>query len=165
MRFTLVAAIVQVFAVAALAAPTAMQFRRQELANSSEPSVSSGSSAISNPTINNGQQIDSSLIIGGNPLGEDGGAASPGSQGAGDVFANVVGGSFTDINSNSANKDNIVANSHTTTFNGDSGETVNGDLNNIGDSQQVAAFRRRFVDRRDIGANPGMNSGGAAFSF
>ncbi|KAJ2380714.1 hypothetical protein GGI05_006218, partial [Coemansia sp. RSA 2603] len=135
MRFTLIAVIVQVFAVATLAAPTVKQFRRQEVANSSGPSVASGSSAISNPTINNGQQIDSSLII-GNPLGEDGGVASPESQGGGDIFANVVGGSFTDINSNSANKDNIVANSHTTTFNGASGETVNGDLNNIGDSQQ-----------------------------
>ncbi|KAJ1722786.1 hypothetical protein LPJ53_002842 [Coemansia erecta] len=139
-------------------------FRRQEIANSSGPSVASGSSAISNPTINNGQQIDSSLII-GNPLGEDGGVASPESQGGGDVFANVVGGSFTEVNSNSANKDNIVANSHTTTFNGDSGETVNGDLNNIGDSQQVVTFRRRLMDRRDNVPNSGMNSGGAAFSF
>ncbi|KAJ2720517.1 hypothetical protein GGI07_004562 [Coemansia sp. Benny D115] len=132
MRFSLIVA--QVFAATALAAPALI--KRQEFEVESGDSVSGGPAAVSNPNVNNGQQIDSSLI-------------TSGSDGANN-FANVFGSSFTKVNSNSANKDNIVINPSTTTINGNSGATANGAHNNIGDSQNVipgvfGLFRKRDV--------------------
>ncbi|KAJ2596421.1 hypothetical protein GGF39_003453 [Coemansia sp. RSA 1721] len=122
------------------------------MSNASGASVSSGSAAVSSPNVNNAEQIDSSLIVGGG--GQPGGAGAeleaPQDAG-GNVFADVMGSSFTQINSNSANKDNIVTNAHLTTINGDQGETTNGEANNIGDSQHVAGF----VRRRDVVVNNG----------
>ncbi|KAJ2726274.1 hypothetical protein GGI07_000751 [Coemansia sp. Benny D115] len=102
-----------------------------------------------NPNINNGFQIDSSVIVGGG--GIDGSEApEPAAQG-GSNFANVVGASFTEVNSNSANKDNIVINASTTTVNGDSGDTTNGVGNNIGDTQHTSGG----LARRDVVFNNG----------
>ncbi|KAJ1643573.1 hypothetical protein J3B02_004498 [Coemansia erecta] len=131
MRFLLLA--VQTFVISALAAPTV--FKRQEIANEGGDSVSGGPAAVSNPNVNNGQQIDSSLITSGSD-GEN-------------TFANVFGSSFTKVNSNSANKDNIVINPSITTVNGNSGETANGVGNNIGDSQQVVPGFFGMFGKRD----------------
>ncbi|KAJ2868742.1 hypothetical protein FB639_004826, partial [Coemansia asiatica] len=141
----------------ALAAPMSTMMRRQEMFNSSGASVSGGSSAVSNPNINNGEQIDSSLIVGGQAAGAGLEAQAPEDAAAGgNVFANVMGTSFTEVNSNSANKDNIVVNAHLTTINGDEGETINGQANNIGDSQRVAALvRRDILRKRDVVFNNG----------
>ncbi|KAJ2237662.1 hypothetical protein H4R99_000931 [Coemansia sp. RSA 1722] len=130
MRFLLLA--VQAFAISALAAPTV--FKRQEISNDGGDSVSGGPAAVSNPNVNNGHQVDSSLI-------------ASDSDGA-NTFANVFGSSFTKVNSNSANKDNIVINPSITTVNGNSGQTANGVGNNIGDSQDIVPgffgmFRKR----------------------
>ncbi|KAJ1862191.1 hypothetical protein LPJ73_000826 [Coemansia sp. RSA 2703] len=131
MRFVLL--IAQAFALSALAAPTS--FKRQQISNEEGSSVSGGPSAVSNPVVNNGEMVDSSLITSG-----DDGANN---------FANVFGSSFTKINSNSANKDNIVINPSTTTFNGNSGQTANGNGNNIGDTQNVVPGLVGLFGKRD----------------
>ncbi|KAJ1798730.1 hypothetical protein LPJ75_006795, partial [Coemansia sp. RSA 2598] len=149
MRFSVI--FLQALVAGALAAPMGSMMKRQEVSSSNGAAVSSGSSAVSNPNINNGNQIDSSLIVGGPAAGAgEVEAQDPGS--AGDkVFADVMGASFTEINTNSANKDNIVANAHITTINGNEGETINGEASNIGDSQRIAGLVRRAAERkRDV---------------
>ncbi|KAJ1998841.1 hypothetical protein H4R26_005304, partial [Coemansia thaxteri] len=125
--------VAQVLAVSALAAPVV--FKRQQISSDGGDSVSAGSTAVSNPIVNNGEMVDSSIINNGS----DGG----------DTFANVIGSSFTKVTSNNSNKDNIVINPSTTTVNGNSGQTANGMDNHVGDTQHVAGvpalWRRNAV--------------------
>ncbi|KAJ2803906.1 hypothetical protein H4R20_002709 [Coemansia guatemalensis] len=105
----------------------------QEVGFSDGPSVASGSNAISNPNVNNGWQSDSSLFAGA------------GQGGASDVFNNVVGSSFTNVNSNSAIKDNLVNNPSAAFVKGNDGWTANGDANALGPVQSsfgAGVFRR-----------------------
>ncbi|KAJ2402857.1 hypothetical protein GGI23_000417 [Coemansia sp. RSA 2559] len=111
-------------ASAVLAAPGILVRSNEEIEAEGGDSLSNGPAAISNPNINNGLQVDSSFV--------DDGSAS-----GGDVFANNFGTSFTNIKSNSANKDNIVINPTTINSSGNAGKTANGEGNNIGDSETV----------------------------
>ncbi|KAJ1844252.1 hypothetical protein LPJ73_005228 [Coemansia sp. RSA 2703] len=110
----------------------------QEIGFTDGPSFVNGPSAISNPNINNGWQADSSLFSSGN-----GGAAV-------NTFNDVVGTTFTNINTNTAFKDNIVNNPSKTVVSGDKGWTANGDSNNLGpvenDFGSTAGFARRSGD-------------------
>ncbi|KAJ2777636.1 hypothetical protein H4R18_005047 [Coemansia javaensis] len=129
MRLSLIVA--QALAATALAAPALV--RRQAIEAEAGDSVSGGPSAISNPTINNGDMIDSSLITNG-------------SEGEGDLVNNAFGNSITHINSNQANKDNLVINPTFVSSGGNSGSTANGNQNHLGDSQDVYPG---FIRRRD----------------
>ncbi|KAJ1880849.1 hypothetical protein H4R99_007059 [Coemansia sp. RSA 1722] len=105
----------------------------QEIGFASGPSVSSGSNAVSNPNVNNGWQSDSSLFSSG--------------EGAGvNTFNNVAGSSFTNVNANSAIKDNIINNPSFAAVKGNDGWTANGDSNNLGPVQNMfggaGVFRR-----------------------
>ncbi|KAJ2615183.1 hypothetical protein H4S08_001366 [Coemansia sp. RSA 1365] len=105
----------------------------QEVGFSDGPSIVSGSNAVSNPNVNNGWQSDSSLF------------ASGGQGGSSDVFNNVFGSSFTNVNSNSAIKDNIVNNPSAAFVKGNDGWTANGDANALGPVQNSfgpGVFRR-----------------------
>ncbi|KAJ2084386.1 hypothetical protein H4R24_000016 [Coemansia sp. RSA 988] len=105
----------------------------QEVGFSDGPSVVSGSNAVSNPNVNNGWQSDSSLFAGG------------GQGGASDVFNNVVGSAFTNVNSNTAIKDNLVNNPSSALVKGNDGWTANGDANALGPVQNSfggGVFRR-----------------------
>ncbi|KAJ2163202.1 hypothetical protein GGF46_000132 [Coemansia sp. RSA 552] len=105
----------------------------QEIGFSGGADVVDGPNAISNPNINNGWQADSSLFAGGN------GAAAAGP----DVFNNVFGSSFTNVNSNAAAKDNIVNNPSFTHVKGNDGWSANGDANALGPVQNE--FKRDVV--------------------
>ncbi|KAJ2608222.1 hypothetical protein H4S08_004527 [Coemansia sp. RSA 1365] len=122
MRFSLI--IAQALIATAMAAPTVFRRDAQEIEAEGGDSNSGGPAAISNPLINNGQQIDSSLVTGGSS--------------AGDLINNAFGNAVTHINSNSANKDNIVINPSVVTSNGNNGLTANGDENALGAAQNVA---------------------------
>ncbi|KAJ1857860.1 hypothetical protein GGF49_001689 [Coemansia sp. RSA 1853] len=129
MRLSIVLA--QVLAATAMAHPAILKRDGQEIEAEVGDSVSGGPAAVSNPNVNNGNQVDSSLVTTG---GSD----------AGDFINNAFGNSITHINSNSANKDNIVINPTTVTSNGNGGPTANGDANNLGDTQNVfPGFRKR----------------------
>ncbi|KAJ2787987.1 hypothetical protein GGI15_000247 [Coemansia interrupta] len=104
----------------------------QEIGFTDGPSFANGPSAISNPNINNGWQADSSLF-----------ASGDGSAGV-NTFNDVVGTTFTNINSNAAFKDNIVNNPSKTVVSGDEGWTANGDANKLGPVENV--FGRRSGD-------------------
>ncbi|KAI9481924.1 hypothetical protein LPJ78_003042 [Coemansia sp. RSA 989] len=106
----------------------------QEVGFSGGASVASGSSAISNPNVNNGWQSDSSLFA------SDGAGAS--------TFNNVVGSSFSSLNANTAIKDNLANNPSFTGVKGNSGWTANGDSNALGpvQNQLGAGFFRRSGD-------------------
>ncbi|KAJ2342921.1 hypothetical protein GGF43_005817, partial [Coemansia sp. RSA 2618] len=96
-----------------MAAPLRLARRDgQEIEAEAGDSISGGSAAINNPNVNNGFQVDSSLIT-------NNGA------GQGDFINNAFGNSITHINTNSANKDNIVINPTTVTSNGNNGLTAN----------------------------------------
>ncbi|KAI9503540.1 hypothetical protein GGI25_003663 [Coemansia spiralis] len=110
----------------------------QEIEAETGDSVSNGPAAVSNPNINNGLQIDSSLI----GKGEEGQ----------NIISNVFGASFTNVKSNTANKDNIVINPTTVNTSGNEGSTANGKGNNIGDSNTVVPGLRR----RDVRAAGGV---------
>ncbi|KAJ1725491.1 hypothetical protein LPJ53_000306 [Coemansia erecta] len=105
----------------------------QEIGFSGGASVSSGSSAVSNPNVNNGWQSDSSLF-------------SSGESGGVNTFNNVAGSSFTNVNANAAFKDNILNNPSITGVKGNDGWTANGDANNLGPVQNLfggaGVFRR-----------------------
>ncbi|KAJ2379644.1 hypothetical protein GGI05_006569, partial [Coemansia sp. RSA 2603] len=105
----------------------------QEIGFSGGSSISSGSSAVSNPNVNNGWQSDSSLFN----SGESGGV---------NTFNNVAGSSFTNVNANAAFKDNILNNPSITGVKGNDGWTANGDANNLGPVQNLfggaGVFRR-----------------------
>ncbi|KAJ2540304.1 hypothetical protein EV175_006249 [Coemansia sp. RSA 1933] len=134
MRFSLLATQC-IAATAVLAAPSFVARSNEEIEAEGGDSFSNGPAAVSNPNINNGFQVDSSLI-------------DDGSTSGGDVFANNFGMSVTNIKSNSANKDNIVINPTTVNSNGNSGKTANGQGNNIGDSETVVPgvlFRRDAI--------------------
>ncbi|KAJ2157897.1 hypothetical protein GGF46_004183 [Coemansia sp. RSA 552] len=103
--------------------------KRQEIEAETGDSVSGGPAAISSPNVNNGNQVDSSLVTGG---GE-----------AGDFINNAFGNSITHVNSNTANKGNIVINPSTVTSGGNEGLTANGDQNSLGDSQNIFPFVKR----------------------
>ncbi|KAJ1663736.1 hypothetical protein IW140_004662 [Coemansia sp. RSA 1813] len=125
-------------ATTVLAAPSLLVRSNEEIEAEGGDSLSNGPAAVSNPNINNGFQVDSSLV-------------DDGSKDGGDIFANNFGTSFTNVKSNSANKDNIVINPTTVNSNGNAGKTANGQGNNIGDSETVVPgvlFRR---DARVIG--------------
>ncbi|KAJ2784587.1 hypothetical protein H4R18_001052 [Coemansia javaensis] len=92
----------------------------QEIGFSGGPNIVSGSNAISNPTINNGWLSDSSLIVGRRSVD------------TGNVFNDVVGSTFTNINANAAIKDNLINNPGATSVSGNSGWTANGDANAMG---------------------------------
>ncbi|KAJ2704090.1 hypothetical protein FB645_003565 [Coemansia sp. IMI 203386] len=114
----------------------------QEIGFTDGPSIADGPSAVSNPNVNNGWQADSSLFSGGSTGGS---SAQPGAN----VFNDVVGSTFTSINSNSAFKDNIVNNPSKVSVSGDKGWTANGDGNQLGPVENVfsgAHFVRRGGD-------------------
>ncbi|KAJ1725488.1 hypothetical protein LPJ53_000303 [Coemansia erecta] len=110
----------------------------QEIGFADGPSFANGPNAISNPNINNGWQADSSLF-----------ASGDGSAGV-NTFNDVVGTTFTNINTNTAFKDNIVNNPSKTVVSGDEGWTANGDSNKLGPVENVfgssAGFARRSGD-------------------
>ncbi|KAJ1809455.1 hypothetical protein LPJ75_004386 [Coemansia sp. RSA 2598] len=113
----------------------------QEIGFTDGPSFANGPSAISNPNVNNGWQSDSSLFSGG--------SASGSAQPQANVFNDVVGSTFTSINSNSAFKDNIVNNPSKVSVSGNEGWTANGDGNHLGAVENVfdgARFVRRGGD-------------------
>ncbi|KAJ2713510.1 hypothetical protein H4R19_002213 [Coemansia spiralis] len=130
MRLSLI--VIQALAMSALAAPALL--RRQDIAAASGDSVSGGPAAVSNPNVNNGEQTDSSLIV-------SGGASD------GDFINNAFGNSITHVNSNQANKGNLVINPSFTTSDGNSGATANGNQNHLGDSQDMypGLWRRDVV--------------------
>ncbi|KAJ2084383.1 hypothetical protein H4R24_000013 [Coemansia sp. RSA 988] len=110
----------------------------QEIGVSGGANVVDGPNAISNPNVNNGWQADSSLFTG----------SGSNSDGGPNVFNGVSGSSFTNINSNTAIKDNIVNNPSTDFVSGNSGWTANGDRNQLGPVQNefgAGAHRRRDV--------------------
>ncbi|KAJ1728076.1 hypothetical protein LPJ72_005636 [Coemansia sp. Benny D160-2] len=129
-----------VTASAVLAAPALRARSNEEIEAEAGDSLSSGPAAISNPNINNGEQIDSSFI-------------DDGSTSGGDVFANNFGMTITNVKSNSANKDNIVINPTTVNSNGNAGKTANGQGNNIGDSETVVPG---VLFKRDAIVNGGV---------
>ncbi|KAI8326464.1 hypothetical protein GQ54DRAFT_267736, partial [Martensiomyces pterosporus] len=96
----------------------------QEIGFSGGSNAVTGSNAISNPNVNNGWQSDSSLFASGS--GE-----------SGSLFNNVVGSSFSTVNSNSAVKDNIINNPTQSHVQGNEGWTANGDSNNLGPVQNL----------------------------
>ncbi|KAJ2595907.1 hypothetical protein EV177_008039 [Coemansia sp. RSA 1804] len=106
----------------------------QEIGFSGGASFSDGTNAISNPNVNNGWQSDSSLISSG------GTSASAGPT----TFNDVVGSSFTNINANTAIKDNLVNNPSVSQVKGNDGWTANGDSNALGPVQNLfGGFARR----------------------
>ncbi|KAJ1831271.1 hypothetical protein IWW55_000486 [Coemansia sp. RSA 2706] len=135
MRLSIIAT--QMLAASALAMPAALKRRQgQEIEAEGGDQVSGGPSALSNPVINNGQMVDSSLVTG------SGGGAD--GAGAGDFINNAFGNSIVHVNSNSANKDNLVINPTTISSNGNGGPTANGNHDNLGDTQNVfPGFRKR----------------------
>ncbi|KAJ2448959.1 hypothetical protein EV183_005161 [Coemansia sp. RSA 2336] len=137
--------LVQALAATVLAYPVVIKRDAQEIEAEAGDSFSGGPAAISNPTINNGKQTDSSLIVAG---GTD----------TGDLVNNAIGNSFININSNSANKDNLVINPTTITSNGNSGATANGNQNSLGNSQDIFPS----VFKRDIVINSGAFAPGFA---
>ncbi|KAJ2803013.1 hypothetical protein H4R20_003060 [Coemansia guatemalensis] len=127
MRISLIVA--QALAATALAAPTVFRRTPQEIEAEGGDAFSNGSAAISSPNINNGEQVDSSLITG--------------KSGAGDIINNPVGNSVTNVNTNSANKGNIVINPSVVTSNGNNGLNANGDENALGASQDIGPVQLR----------------------
>ncbi|KAJ2342920.1 hypothetical protein GGF43_005816, partial [Coemansia sp. RSA 2618] len=120
-----------VLAASVMAAPARINRREaQEIEAEAGDSVSGGPAAISSPNVNNGNSVDSSLITNG---GAD----------QGDFINNAFGNSITHVNSNSANKDNIVINPTTVTTDGNSGLTANGNANALGNTQNG------FIRKRD----------------
>ncbi|KAJ2667909.1 hypothetical protein IWW42_005607 [Coemansia sp. RSA 1085] len=121
----------QALVATVLAYPVTFKRDAQEIEAEAGDSISGGPAALSNPNINNGKQIDSSLIASGGPD-------------AGDLVNNAFGNSFININTNSANKDNLVINPTTITSNGNSGMTANGNQNGLGNTQDIfpSVFKR-----------------------
>ncbi|KAI9501851.1 hypothetical protein GGI25_000265 [Coemansia spiralis] len=107
----------------------------QEIGFSGGDNLSTGTNAISNPNVNNGWQADSSLFAG-----------APVSGSGVTTFNDVVGSSFTNVNSNTAIKDNLVNNPSATLVKGNDGWTANGDHNSLGPVQNL--FGRSPVFRR-----------------
>ncbi|KAJ2478643.1 hypothetical protein IWW56_003590 [Coemansia sp. RSA 2131] len=106
----------------------------QEVGFTDGDSIVAGPNAISNPNVNNGWQADSSLFAG------SGGSSNSAPQ----VFNDVVGSSFTKINSNTAFKDNLVNNPSVTFGSGNDGWTANGDRNELGPVQnEFGAVHKR----------------------
>ncbi|ORX70434.1 hypothetical protein DL89DRAFT_292124 [Linderina pennispora] len=91
----------------------------QEIGATDGPSIVSGSNAISAPNVNNGWQAEGSFFS-----GADGGHGS--------LFNNIVGSSFSTVNSNSLSKGNIINNPSFTSVSGNDGWTANGDSNQLG---------------------------------
>ncbi|KAJ2077577.1 hypothetical protein H4R24_005049 [Coemansia sp. RSA 988] len=106
----------QIFATLLVAASAVLA---QQIGSDQGPNVASGPSAVSNPNVNNGQQLQNSLV-------------SSGSKG-GNVFEDLVGNTFIDTTSNVGISDNNFVNPSTTTVSGNSGATTNGEGNHIGD--------------------------------
>ncbi|KAJ1765963.1 hypothetical protein LPJ54_005285, partial [Coemansia sp. RSA 1824] len=100
----------------------------QEVGFTDGDSIVAGPNAISNPNVNNGWQADSSLFAGS---GSSSGSSNSGPQ----LFNDIVGSSFTKINSNTAFKDNLVNNPSVTFGSGNDGWTANGDRNELGPVQ------------------------------
>ncbi|KAJ1668424.1 hypothetical protein EV178_000455 [Coemansia sp. RSA 1646] len=110
----------------------------QEIGFTGGASLSDGTNAITNPNINNGVQWDSSLASGG--------ATSPSAGPT--TFNDIVGSSFTNVNANTAIKDNLVNNPSVSHVKGNDGWTANGDSNGMGPVQNLfgadaTGFRRR----------------------
>ncbi|KAJ1961216.1 hypothetical protein GGI12_003369, partial [Dipsacomyces acuminosporus] len=95
----------------------------QEVGLTGGANVASGVSGISTPNVNSGWQSKSSLFV-------DGSSAAP----AG-LLNNVVGSTFSHVNSNSAVEGNIINNPSKTDVSGNDGWTANGDANNLGPVQ------------------------------
>ncbi|KAJ2612940.1 hypothetical protein H4S08_002475 [Coemansia sp. RSA 1365] len=91
----------------------------QQVGSDQGPTVASGPSAVSNPNVNNGQQLQNSLV-------------SSGSKG-GNLFQDLVGNTFVDSASNVGISDNNFVNPSSTSVSGNTGATTNGQGNNIGD--------------------------------
>ncbi|KAJ2526307.1 hypothetical protein IWW43_006422 [Coemansia sp. RSA 1935] len=109
----------------------------QEVGFTDGDSIVAGPNAISNPNVNNGWQADSSLFAGS---GSSGGSSNSGPQ----LFNDIVGSSFTKINSNTAFKDNLVNNPSVTFGSGNDGWTANGDRNELGPVQnEFGAVHKR----------------------
>ncbi|KAJ2724707.1 hypothetical protein GGI07_001760 [Coemansia sp. Benny D115] len=116
---------VAILAIASLAAA-------QEIGFTQGTNVANGPNAISNPNVNNGWQADSSLFsgdFGGSPNGASGHQEN--------VFNDIIGSSFTRINSNTAFKDNIVNNPSAISVSGNDGWSANGDGNKLGPVENV----------------------------
>ncbi|KAJ2555306.1 hypothetical protein EV175_002302 [Coemansia sp. RSA 1933] len=107
----------------------------QEVGFTGGASLSDGTNAISNPNVNNGMQWDSSLVSGG----DSGSSAGP------TTFNDIVGSSFTNVNSNAAMKDNLINNPSFSHVKGNDGWTANGDSNSMGPVQNLfgAGLSRR----------------------
>ncbi|KAJ2720516.1 hypothetical protein GGI07_004561 [Coemansia sp. Benny D115] len=120
------------FTIIALASGVACA---QKIGFSGGSGISSGVNAINNPNINNGWQLDSSLFSSGNAAGSN-------------IFNNVAGSQFSNINANAEIKDNGINNIGLTKIAGNSGWTANGDGNALGPIQNgivgggVPVFRR-----------------------
>ncbi|PIA14135.1 hypothetical protein COEREDRAFT_82959 [Coemansia reversa NRRL 1564] len=91
----------------------------QQIGSDQGPNVSNGPSAVSNPNVNNGQQLQNSLVSGGSK--------------GGNVFEDLVGNTFIDSASNVGISDNNFVNPSSTSVSGNTGATTNGQGNSIGD--------------------------------
>ncbi|KAI7825046.1 hypothetical protein BX661DRAFT_172239 [Kickxella alabastrina] len=90
----------------------------QEIASTSGPTVSSGSTAISSPNVNNGYQIQNSI-------------SNSGSSG-GNTYSGIQGSVFNTGYSNSASVGNNFINPAQTSIQGNIGSTVSGQGNIFG---------------------------------
>ncbi|KAJ1986154.1 hypothetical protein EDC05_006397 [Coemansia umbellata] len=91
----------------------------QEIGFSAGANVASGSSAIDNPNINNGVQVDSSLFASGVTSGNT-------------LFNHISGSHFASVNENLSIQDNLANNPGFASVAGSSGWTANGDANSMG---------------------------------
>ncbi|KAJ2793944.1 hypothetical protein H4R21_005695 [Coemansia helicoidea] len=122
MRLSII--VIQALAASVLAAPAYLKRTGEAIEAAGGDNVSGGPAAVSNPNVNNGDQVDSSLMVNGG-------------EGDGDFINNAFGNSITHVNSNQSNKGNLVINPSMTTSDGNSGATANGNQNHLGDSQDV----------------------------
>ncbi|KAJ1767627.1 hypothetical protein IW140_004661 [Coemansia sp. RSA 1813] len=94
----------------------------QEIGFADGPKVAAGASAIDNPNVNNGVQVDSSLV------------ASPDAAGN-TLFNHIAGSHFTNVNENLSVQDNLANNPGFASIEGNSGWTADGDGNFMGPVQ------------------------------
>ncbi|KAJ1949577.1 hypothetical protein EC988_004719 [Linderina pennispora] len=122
-----------ILAALAIASPV---HRRQQVGSAQGDAIDTGANAISSPNINEGTQVEDSII--------------DNSSDAGSTSAGNFGTSVTKVNSNSVNKGNIVVNPSTTTTSGNTGTTVDGFGNQVGDDFGILPFLTDFLAKRDI---------------
>ncbi|ORX66222.1 hypothetical protein DL89DRAFT_270396 [Linderina pennispora] len=110
--------------------------RRQQVGSAQGDAIDTGANAISSPNINEGTQVEDSII--------------DNSSDAGSTSAGNFGTSVTKVNSNSVNKGNIVVNPSTTTTSGNTGTTVDGFGNQVGDDFGILPFISDFLAKRSV---------------